>query len=73
MLWSGLTHSVLGAPVNSTCYIKKIVNCTIKQSGKKSLTKCCKGHLNIYIENASHKCNTITVTISGNLTLWVNV
>ena len=29
-----ITHSVLGAPVNSTHYIKKIVNCTIKQSGK---------------------------------------
>ena len=30
VLWSGITHSVLGAPVNSTCYIKKIVNCAIK-------------------------------------------
>ena len=35
VLWSGITHSVLGAPVNITCYIKKkFVNCTIKQSGK---------------------------------------
>ena len=35
VLWSGITHSVLGAPVNTTCYIKKkIVNCAIKQSGK---------------------------------------
>ena len=34
MLWSGITHSVLGAPVNSTCYFKKNVNCAIKQSGK---------------------------------------
>ena len=34
VLWSGITHSVLGAPVNSTCYMKKIVNCAIKQSGK---------------------------------------
>ena len=34
VLWSGITHSVLGAPVNTTCYIKKIVNCDIKQSGK---------------------------------------
>ena len=32
--FSGITHSVLGAPVNTTCYIKKIVNCAIKQSGK---------------------------------------
>ena len=31
---SCITHSVLGAPVNSTYYIKKIVNCTLKQSGK---------------------------------------
>ena len=34
VLWSGITHSVLEAPVNSACYIKKIVNCAIKQSGK---------------------------------------
>ena len=47
MLWSGFTHSVLGAAVNSTGYIK-IVNCAIKQSGKKSPTKCGKAHLNIY-------------------------
>jgi len=26
VLQSGITHSVLGAPVNSTCYTKKIVN-----------------------------------------------
>ena len=32
VLWSGINHSVLGAPVNSTCYIKKIVNCAMKQS-----------------------------------------
>ena len=31
VLWSDITHSVLGAPVNSTCYIKK----------------CSKAHLNI--------------------------
>ena len=23
VLWSGITHSVLGAPVNTTCYKKK--------------------------------------------------
>ena len=36
VLWSGITHSVLGAPVNTICYIiiKKIVNCAIKQSRK---------------------------------------
>ena len=34
VLWSGITHSVLAAPVNTTCYIKKIVNCAIEQSGK---------------------------------------
>ena len=33
--------------MNSTCYIKNIVNCVIKQSGKQSPTKCCKAHLNI--------------------------
>ena len=33
-LWSGITPSVLGAPVNSTCYLKKIVNSAIIQSGK---------------------------------------
>ena len=33
VLWSGLTHSVLGAPVNSTVTFN-IVNCAIKQSGK---------------------------------------
>ena len=47
VLWSGTTHYFLGAPLNSSCYIKKIVSCTIKQSGKKSPTKCCKVHLNI--------------------------
>ena len=26
VLWSGNTHSVLGAPVNSTCYIKRLRN-----------------------------------------------
>ena len=45
VLWSGITHSVLGAPVNTTCYIKKIVNCAIKQSGKV-----------LHIENALYKC-----------------
>ena len=38
-----LTHSALRAPVNSTCYIKKIVNCAIKQSGQsppQSVVKC---------------------------------
>ena len=34
VLWSGITYSVLGALVNSTCYIRKIVHCAIKQSGK---------------------------------------
>ena len=29
----------------------KLVNCAIKQSGKKSPTKCCKRHLNIYTSN----------------------
>ena len=47
VLWSGLTHTVLGAPVNSTGSIK-IVTCAIKQSGKTSPTKSCKAHLNIY-------------------------
>ena len=53
VLWSGITHSVLGAPVNSSCYIKKIVNCAIKQSGKVFEY--------IHIENALYKCITITV------------
>ena len=44
MLGSGFTHSAL-APVNSNGYIN-IVNCAIKQSGKK---KCFKVHLNIYL------------------------
>ena len=34
VLWSGITLSVLGAPLNSTFYVKKIVNCAVKQSGK---------------------------------------
>ena len=29
VLWSGITHSVLGAPVNTTCYIKK--DCELRQ------------------------------------------
>ena len=44
VLWSGITRSVLGAPVNITCYIKKIVNCAMKQSGKVP-HKVCKAHL----------------------------
>ena len=34
IIYENMTRSVLGAPVNSTCCTKKIVNCTIKQSGK---------------------------------------
>ena len=50
VLWSGITHSVLGAPVNSTNYIKKkIVNCAIKQSGKSPQFEY------IHIENALYK------------------
>ena len=45
--------------MNSTCYIKKIVNCAIEQ---KSPTKCRKVHLNIiHIENALYKCITIPI------------
>ena len=59
VLWSGLTHSVLGASVNSTGLIK-IVNCAIKQFGKKSRTKCSKSAFEyIYIENALYKCNPL--------------
>ena len=56
MLWSGLTHCVLGAPVNSTGYIKS-VHCPVKQSTKKSPTKGCKVHLNMYI----HRQCTIAI------------
>ena len=38
--------------MNTTCYINKIVNCAIKQSGKFEY---------IHIENALYKCNTITI------------
>ena len=31
VLWSGITHSVLGAPVNTTCYIKKKKDCELRQ------------------------------------------
>ena len=60
MLWSGITHSVLGAPVNSTCYIKKIVNCAIKQSGKVPNKVLESAFEYIHIENALYKCITIT-------------
>ena len=46
VLWSGITHSVLGAHVISTCYIKKIVNC---KAVWQSPPKCCKAHFNISI------------------------
>ena len=49
VLSSGITHFVLGAPVNSTSYIEKVVNCVIKLRLAKSPTKCCKTHLNISI------------------------
>ena len=61
MLWSGFTHSALGAAVDSTGYIK-IVNCAIKQSGKKSPTKCCKRHLNIYTLKRLY-INAITILL----------
>ena len=38
-----------GGPVNSTSYIKKVVNCAMKVRLAKSLTKCCKTHLNISV------------------------
>ena len=50
VLWSGMTHFVLGASVNSTSYIKKIVNCAIKLRLAKSPIKCCKTHLNISLK-----------------------
>ena len=63
VLWSGITHSVLGAHVISTCYIKKIVNCAIKQSGKdpQSVVK----RILIYLYGKYpkvYKCYTITIT-----------
>ena len=51
VLWSGITHSVLGAPVNTTVTLKKIVNCAIKQSGKVP-----PAFEYIHIENALYKC-----------------
>jgi len=49
VLWSGITQSVLGH-LNSTCYIKMIVNCAIKA--------CKKGTFGYFhIENALYKCN----------------
>jgi len=63
VLWSGITHSVLGAPVNSTCYIKKVVNCAIKQSGKSPI-KCSKAHLNISTYKMRY-INALTLTIKN--------
>ena len=53
VLWSGITHSVLGAPVNTTCYIKK--DCELRrkavwQSPPQSAFEY------IHIENELYKC-----------------
>ena len=61
VLWSGISHSVLGAPVNSTCYIKRIVNCAIKQSVKVPHKVLQSAVEYIHIENALYKCITITI------------
>ena len=45
VLWSSITHSVLGAPVNTTCYIEKIVNCV-----ENALYKC------ITIKDGAYYC-----------------
>ena len=60
MLWSGTTHSVLGAPVNSTCYIKKKKDCELRHKAvwQKTPTKCCKATLNIPIKKMRY-INTI--------------
>ena len=61
VLWSGITHSVLGALVNSTCDTKKIVNCAINQSGKVPHKVLLSALEYIHIENVLYKCNTITI------------
>ena len=65
VLCSGITHSVLGAPVTSTCYIKKIVKCAIKQSAKVPHKVLESAFEYIHIENALYKC-TITNPRTGN-------
>ena len=59
VLWSGITHSVLGAPVNSTCYIKKIVNCIIKHSGKVPHKVLYSAFEYIHIENTVRYINAL--------------
>ena len=58
MLWSGLTHSVLGAPVNSTVTFN-IVNCAIKQSDKSPPQSVVK-RIEYFNRNALYKCYIIS-------------